>query len=192
MTAGVTTPSTETRLQDQQRRPRRRSLGGRKKRWGAGWGADILRRAVLRKERRAKKNTHKQATARPSTMATAAAAAPSSCRRLLLSAGRFLAWREYGDLVNGYPIFFLHGNLNSRLFTPTWERTDADTSAAHARVIAVDRPGYGRSCFDPEKTYAAAAAAAATAGVVVVFPPFFLEQTDRLADGRTAARSGWK
>jgi pimeloyl-ACP methyl ester carboxylesterase len=51
------------------------------------------------------------------------------------------------------PVFFMHGNLNSRLFMPSWEKTHEQTVAAGARVIALDRPGYGGSDFLPDRTY---------------------------------------
>jgi pimeloyl-ACP methyl ester carboxylesterase len=72
--------------------------------------------------------------------------------RLTLRCGRLLAWREYGDKL-GFPIIFMHGNLNSRLFTPVWGETQDITASAGARIIAVDRPGYGESSFDSERTY---------------------------------------
>lgn len=46
-------------------------------------------------------------------------------------------------------MFFNHGNLNSRLFFPAWDKTEAVTKAAGVRVIAVDRHGIGGSSFDP-------------------------------------------
>jgi pimeloyl-ACP methyl ester carboxylesterase len=69
--------------------------------------------------------------------------------------GRKLAFREYGQ---GFPVVFLHGNLNSRLFAPSWGKTEEETAAAGCcRVIAVDRPGYGDSCFQPGRQHADAA-----------------------------------
>jgi len=66
--------------------------------------------------------------------------------------GRMLAWRQYGD-NSGVPIIFCHGNLNSRLFEPAWSATQELTAAARARVIAVDRPGYGGSDFLSGRVY---------------------------------------
>ena len=66
--------------------------------------------------------------------------------------GRRLAWREYGN-VSGVPIIFCHGNLNSRLFEPSWGATEEQTASADARVIAVDRPGYGASDFLCGRSY---------------------------------------
>ena len=54
----------------------------------------------------------------------------------------------------GYPIIFTHGVMNSRLFQPVWTDTQERTAAAGARLIAVDRPGYGFSTFQEERTYA--------------------------------------
>ena len=30
-----------------------------------------------------------------------------------LGDGRKISFREYGDVENGYPVFFMHGNLNT-------------------------------------------------------------------------------
>eukprot|EP00937_MAST-01D_sp_MAST-1D-sp2_P000680 g680.t1 len=75
------------------------------------------------------------------------------CTRCLLRDGRHLAFREYGDTTHGFAVLFFHGNLNSRLFTPAWAATQAQTEAAGARLIAVDRPGYGQSDFLSDRTY---------------------------------------
>lgn len=66
--------------------------------------------------------------------------------------GRSLAFREYGD-ASGVPIIFYHGNLSSRLFMPSWDETHEAAVAAGARVIAVDRPGYGRSSLHCGRAY---------------------------------------
>jgi len=73
--------------------------------------------------------------------------------RMTLKDGRKLAWREYGS-PGGYPVFFFHGNLNSRLFQACWDKEQEITEAADARLIAVDRPGYGSSDYLPGRTYA--------------------------------------
>lgn len=59
--------------------------------------------------------------------------------------GRRLAFSEYGDR-NGHPNFCFHGFPGSRL-----EASLADEAAAEAgvRLIAADRPGFGRS--DPQR-----------------------------------------
>jgi pimeloyl-ACP methyl ester carboxylesterase len=62
--------------------------------------------------------------------------------------GRQLAYAEYGD-PQGNPVFFFHGTPGSRLF----HHPDASIAAsAGARVIAVDRPGFGRSDSKPGRT----------------------------------------
>ncbi len=42
---------------------------------------------------------------------------------------------------------------NSRLYAPAWENTEALSAKAGARVIAVDRPGYGLSDHQPDPSY---------------------------------------
>ena len=62
--------------------------------------------------------------------------------------GRRLAYAEYGD-PQGKPIFFFHGTPGSRLF----HHPDTSVAAsAGASIIAVDRPGFGRSDFKPDRT----------------------------------------
>jgi len=63
-----------------------------------------------------------------------------------------LCFREYGE-PNGFPVIFSHGNLNSRLYAPAWEKTEEVTKAANVRLIAVDRPGVGGSTPQPGRTY---------------------------------------
>ncbi len=60
---------------------------------------------------------------------------------LILSDGRTIAYARYGD-PSGYPIGYCHGLPSSRL-----EAKLAAESAAHLglQLIAIDRPGYGRS-----------------------------------------------
>lgn len=62
--------------------------------------------------------------------------------------GRALGYAEHGD-PEGTPIFFFHGSPGSRL------QRHPDASIAHelgARIITIDRPGYGLSDFQPERT----------------------------------------
>lgn len=61
--------------------------------------------------------------------------------------GRRLGYAEYGD-PGGTPGFSFHGHPGSRL-----EPRFADAAAADAglRVIALDRPGYGLSDFQPDR-----------------------------------------
>lgn len=67
---------------------------------------------------------------------------------ITLRDGRKLAYAEHGDL-DGKPVFFFHGNPGSRLMH------HPDTSIAEslgARIISMDRPGYGGSDFQPGRT----------------------------------------
>jgi pimeloyl-ACP methyl ester carboxylesterase len=57
-------------------------------------------------------------------------------RETALPGGGSAAWREWGA-TTGDPVVFLHGTPGSRLFCPD--------PATRARLITVDRPGYGRS-----------------------------------------------
>lgn len=66
-----------------------------------------------------------------------------------LSDGRVLAFTEFGD-SDGFPVFYFHGTPSSRL-----EGVFADAAAKkHAmRLIAIDRPGFGHSDFQPHRTF---------------------------------------
>ena len=64
-------------------------------------------------------------------------------QRLELADGRSLAWREYGA-PDGRPVFFFHGGNDSRLEAAI---LDQPAAARGVRLIAPDRPGYGRSDF---------------------------------------------
>lgn len=68
--------------------------------------------------------------------------------RITLKDGRALAYAEYGDPA-GRPVLYFHGFPGSRL-----EVAMVAEAAAHAslRVVAIDRPGYGRSDFKPGRT----------------------------------------
>jgi pimeloyl-ACP methyl ester carboxylesterase len=57
--------------------------------------------------------------------------------------GRALAYAEYGDR-SGRPVFYFHGFPGSRLEISL---ASAAASDSRVRLIAVDRPGYGRSDF---------------------------------------------
>jgi pimeloyl-ACP methyl ester carboxylesterase len=62
--------------------------------------------------------------------------------------GRVMGYAEYGD-PRGKPIFFFHGLPGSRR-----QRHPDDSIAIElgARIITMDRPGYGLSDFQPERT----------------------------------------
>lgn len=65
-----------------------------------------------------------------------------------LSDGRRLGFAEYGD-PRGVPVFGFHGTPGSRLMLAV-----AETPARRCgvRLIALDRPGFGLSDFQPERT----------------------------------------
>ncbi len=73
---------------------------------------------------------------------------PESPQRVTLRDGRRLAFCEYGATA-GKPVFYFHGwpgsRLEAKLAEPTARRFDA-------RLIAVDRPGFGMSDFKPNRT----------------------------------------
>ncbi len=71
-----------------------------------------------------------------------------------LADGRDLAWGEFGK-SDGAPVVALHGSPGSHSnFAPV-----ADVAAREGvRLIAVDRPGYGHSTFNPRRTYERSAA----------------------------------
>ena len=69
---------------------------------------------------------------------------PIRDERVRLRDGRALAYAEWGD-VYGSPVFFFHGAPGSRLWCPD----EAATRAAGVHLIAVDRPGFGRSDLQP-------------------------------------------
>lgn len=62
--------------------------------------------------------------------------------------GRRLAFTESGDL-EGTPVIFLHGNPGSRYMRHPNDRL---TASLGVRLIAPDRPGYGLSDYQPERT----------------------------------------
>ncbi len=86
--------------------------------------------------------------ARINSSASAEAKVPS----MRLRDGRTLSWREDGD-PSGFPVLFMHGNLNSSKFQPAWEKTTEQARAARARVIFIDRPGVGWSSVHEDRTY---------------------------------------
>ena len=64
---------------------------------------------------------------------------------ITLSDGRRLCYAEYGD-PQGKPVFAFHGNPSSRLF---FEKSLVVGIRSDLRIIAPDRPGFGRSDFKP-------------------------------------------
>jgi pimeloyl-ACP methyl ester carboxylesterase len=86
---------------------------------------------------------------------------------LLLGDGRRLGYAQYGQ-PDGEPLFYFHGHPGSRL-----EARFAHKAAAEAglRVIALDRPGYGLSDFQPGR-------------VITDWPADVAEAADLLRIGR--------
>ncbi len=68
---------------------------------------------------------------------------------VVLPDGRKLGYAEYG-VASGNPVLFLHGAPGSSYF-----HTDLATIAAqnNVRLIAIDRPGYGLSDPQPNRTF---------------------------------------
>ncbi len=83
-------------------------------------------------------------------MTTALASIPPPTNTLTLDDGRILAWDEHGDMA-GFPVCFFHGAPGSRVLFPGM----ADAAAtAGVRLFAIDRPGCGRSSFQPGRRIA--------------------------------------
>jgi pimeloyl-ACP methyl ester carboxylesterase len=76
-----------------------------------------------------------------------ATAIPRLDRTIELADGRTLAFSEWG-VPDGKPLVFLHGVPGSRLMCPDLDATEA----AGVRLITIDRPGYGRSDLQPDRT----------------------------------------
>jgi len=66
-------------------------------------------------------------------------------KMLRLRDGRMVAYTEHGALT-GKPILFLHGNPGSRYVR---HPDESIAQAVGTRIITPDRPGYGRSDFQP-------------------------------------------
>jgi len=62
--------------------------------------------------------------------------------------GRLLGYAEFGD-PNGLPLIFCHGWGDSRF---TRHPDDTRAAALGVRLITIDRPGFGRSDFQPRRT----------------------------------------
>jgi len=69
---------------------------------------------------------------------------------IVLPDGRRLAYAEYGD-PNGRPVLYFHGFPNSRLNAAPGAEA---ARRARVRLIAFDRPGFGRSDFQRGRTIA--------------------------------------
>jgi Alpha/beta hydrolase family len=69
--------------------------------------------------------------------------------QLRLATGRLLAYDEHGA-ADGTPIFYFHGSPSTRL---EWHLFGSETLARKlsVRVIVPDRPGLGRSDFQPSR-----------------------------------------
>jgi len=65
-----------------------------------------------------------------------------------LSDGRLLAYAEYGA-PEGFPVFLFHGLPGSRL---SWGLIPDNPFPPGLRIIAPDRPGYGKSDPKPDRT----------------------------------------
>lgn len=75
---------------------------------------------------------------------------PDDCRRVRVGDGRTIAYAEYGDPA-GDPVVFLHGTPGCRV----GGRLFADHARElGVRLLAPDRPGYGRSSPRPDRTLA--------------------------------------
>lgn len=72
---------------------------------------------------------------------------PHNGDTIRLGDGRALGYAEYGDPA-GRPVFFFQGTPSSRLVRPD----EGITRALGARLIVVDRPGFGLSDFQPGRT----------------------------------------
>ncbi|WP_420028720.1 alpha/beta fold hydrolase [Halorussus caseinilyticus] len=69
----------------------------------------------------------------------------SQTKTVALPDGRTLAYDEYGP-GDGTPVFCFHGNPGSRRL---WALFEDAAERLGARVVAPDRPGFGRSDFRP-------------------------------------------
>lgn len=67
---------------------------------------------------------------------------------LRLPDGRMLSYAQYGDR-NGVPVIFFHGTPSSRLLR---HPDDSLTESLGVRLVTVDRPGFGRSTYQPKRT----------------------------------------
>jgi len=73
----------------------------------------------------------------------------SAGKTIQLSDGRTLAYLEVGD-PEGRPVFYFHGGPGSRLEGLFFDELNQQLGI---RMIALDRPGYGLSDFQEDRTY---------------------------------------
>lgn len=73
----------------------------------------------------------------------------SAGKTIQLSDGRTLAYLDSGD-PEGRPVFFFHGGPGSRLDGLIFDELNQQLGI---RMIALDRPGYGLSDFQEDRTY---------------------------------------
>ena len=71
-----------------------------------------------------------------------------STQRIRLPDGRHLAYAEYGD-PKGSPIFLFHGTPGSRYFR---HPDESIITSLGIRLISPERPGFGLSDFQPDRT----------------------------------------
>ena len=74
-----------------------------------------------------------------------------TCQTFQLPDGRTLGYAEYGD-PRGKPLFYFHGWPSSRIEFRGLNG-DAIASELNARVISVDRPGFGLSSYQPHHRF---------------------------------------
>lgn len=85
-----------------------------------------------------------------------------------LGDGRLLGYAEYGDPA-GKPVFLFQGTPSSRLMHPD----ESITASLGARLLVLDRPGFGLSDFQRDRT-------------LLDWPDDVVEVADRLGIGRFA------
>jgi len=71
-------------------------------------------------------------------------------KKIKLSDGRSLGYAQYGD-IHGRPLLYFHGLPGSRLDS-SGPAPSAIAEKLGIRVVALDRPGFGLSDFQPERT----------------------------------------
>jgi len=85
-------------------------------------------------------------TPAPSRQSPHDTAAETTPRLLDTPTGR-ICWQEYG-VGDGFPVFYCHGFPASRLEA---RKSHAAASSLGLRILAIDRPGFGRSGFVPDR-----------------------------------------